>query len=48
MSKAKKSELTKTFLRKPKKDRKGIHAKTKTSRSKNSRSYKKAYRGQGR
>ena len=48
MSKAKKSELTKTFLRNPKRDRKGIHAKSKTSASKNSRNYKKAYRGQGR
>lgn len=28
--------------------RPGIHAKTKTSVSKNSRNYKKAYRGQGR
>jgi hypothetical protein len=28
--------------------RPGVHAKTKTSSSKNSRNYKKAYRGQGR
>lgn len=28
--------------------RPGVHAKTKTSKSKNSRNYKKAYRGQGR
>jgi hypothetical protein len=28
--------------------RKGIHAKTKTSNSKSSSKYKKAYRGQGR
>ena len=28
--------------------RPGVHAKTKTSRSKNSKNYKKAYRGQGR
>lgn len=28
--------------------RPGIHAKTKTSRSKNSKNYKKAYKGQGR
>jgi hypothetical protein len=28
--------------------RPGVHAKTKTSRSKKSRNYKKAYRGQGR
>ena len=31
-----------------KKKRKGIHAKTKTSRVKSSKYYKKAYRGQGR
>jgi len=31
----------------PKKKRPGVHAKTKTSRSKNSSNYKKAYRGQG-
>ena len=31
-----------------KKKRKGIHAKTKTSKLKSSRNYKKAYRGQGR
>ena len=28
--------------------RKGVHSKTKTSNSKKSRNYKKAYRGQGR
>lgn len=33
---------------KPKVSRPGIHAKTKTSRSKKSRNYKKAYRAQGR
>ncbi len=31
-----------------KKKRKGIHAKTKTSTTKSSKNYKKAYRGQGR
>jgi hypothetical protein len=31
-----------------KKKRKGIHSKTKSSRLKKSRNYKKAYRGQGR
>ena len=31
-----------------KKRRKGVHAKTKTSRVKSSKHYKKAYRGQGR
>jgi len=28
--------------------RPGVHAKTKTSKNKNSKNYKKAYRGQGR
>ena len=31
-----------------KKSRPGVHAKTKTSKSKNSANYKKKYRGQGR
>jgi hypothetical protein len=31
----------------PKKGRPGVHAKTKTSRSKNATNYKKRYRGQG-
>ena len=31
-----------------KKKRPGVHAKTKTSSNKQSKSYKKAYRGQGR
>jgi len=31
-----------------KKKRKGVHSKNNTSRSKKSRNYKKAYRGQGR
>jgi hypothetical protein len=34
-------------LESPKKSRPGVHAKTKTSRSKNSANYKKKYRGQG-
>jgi hypothetical protein len=33
---------------KPKVSRPGVHAKTKTSRSKRSKNYKKAYRSQGR
>ena len=33
---------------KPKKRRKGIHSKTKQSKNKNSKNYKKVYRGQGR
>lgn len=36
------------YLEKKKKNRPGIHAKSKISRSKNSRNYKKKYRGQGR
>lgn len=32
----------------PKKSGKGIHAKSKTSTNKNSKNYKKPYRGQGR
>lgn len=32
---------------KPKVSRPGVHAKTKTSKSKNSPNYKKKYRGQG-
>lgn len=37
-----------SFLEKPKKTRKGVHAKTKTSKNKGSQNYKKPYRGQGR
>lgn len=36
-----------SYIDKPKKKRPGVHAKTKTSKSPNSRNYKKAYRGQG-
>jgi len=36
-----------SYNRKPKKSRPGIEAKTKTSKNKNSRNYKKLYRGQG-
>ncbi len=39
---------TKTTKRDNRIKRKGIHAKTKTSRLKNSKNYKKKYRGQGR
>lgn len=35
------------FKKKPKVSRPGVHAKTKTSKSKNSKNYKKRYRGQG-
>jgi hypothetical protein len=37
-----------TYIRKPKKRRPGVHAKTKTSNVKSSKHYKKKYRGQGR
>ena len=37
-----------SFMRPPKKSRPGIHAKTKTSKSKRSKNYVKKYRGQGR
>jgi len=36
------------FRRKTKKNRKGVHAKNKTSKNKKSKNYKKPYRGQGR
>lgn len=39
---------TNTWWEKPKKKRPGVHSKTKTSRSKHSKNYKKKYRGQGR
>ena len=37
-----------TYYDKPRKKRPGIHSKTKTSKSKHSKNYKKPYRGQGR
>ena len=35
-------------LDKPKVKRSGVHAKTKTSKTKKAKNYKKSYRGQGR
>jgi hypothetical protein len=35
------------YQHKPKVSRPGVHAKTKTSRSKNATNYKKPYKGQG-
>jgi len=35
------------YIENPKKKRPGVHAKSKTSKLKNSRNYVKAYRGQG-
>ncbi len=46
-AKAKSSGNVKAFQAKPKVKRKGIHAKTKSSKSKNSSNYKKANVGQG-
>ena len=37
-----------TYYKKPKKKRPGVHAKTKTSKSKHSKNYVKLYKGQGR
>jgi len=36
------------YVEKSKVSRPGVHAKTKSSKSKNSKNYKKKYRGQGR
>jgi hypothetical protein len=36
-----------SFHSKPKKKRKGVHAKTKISKNKGSQNYKKQYKGQG-
>ena len=35
------------YMERPKQKRPGVHAKSKTSKLKNSRNYVKAYRGQG-
>ena len=49
MAKAKQgSSDLKSHLKKPKVKRKDVIAKTKTSRNKGSKNYKKKYRGQGR
>ena len=42
---AKRVVITKLFT--PKKKRKGIHSKSKSSKLKSSKNYKKKYRGQG-
>jgi len=42
-----KSNTSSTKLEKSPVSRPGVHAKTKTSKSKKSKNYKKAYRGQG-
>jgi len=43
-----KSQTASIFKEKPKKNNKGVHAVTKTSKNKNATNYKKPYRGQGR
>jgi hypothetical protein len=43
-----KTTIERSFLKKPKVKRKGIHAKTKSSSNKNSKNYKKPYTAQGR
>lgn len=42
-----KAQTANTFQEKPNVSRPGVHAKTKTSKLKSSKLYKKAYRGQG-
>ena len=43
-----KTQTTRSFLRKPRRKRPGIHAKTKSSNNPKSRTYKKRYKSQGR
>lgn len=43
-----KSQTTSLHKERPKVSRPGVHSKTKTSKSKNSKNYKKPYAGQGR
>jgi len=47
MAKAKASVSVKAFLTKPKRKRKGVHSKTKFSKSKGAKNYKKISVGQG-
>lgn len=47
MAKAKTTSAV-TFNKRPKVERPGVHAKTKVSKSKNSKNYRKSYKGQGR
>lgn len=47
MAKAKVTGNVSVFREKPKKKRKGIHSKCKSSKSKNATNYKKRYLGQG-
>jgi hypothetical protein len=47
MAKTTKSSNVSSFLKKSSKTRPGVHSKKKSSKSKNSKNYKKAYAGQG-
>lgn len=42
------AKIAGTYQEKNKVNRPGVHAKTKMSKNKNSKNYKKSYRGQGR
>lgn len=48
MAKKTTTSSVRAHIAKPHKKRPGVHSKKKNSRSKNSRNYRKAYRGQGR
>ena len=48
MTKAKSSTTTSIKRKKKKVSRPGVHAKTKTSKNRKAKNYKKVYRGQGR
>ena len=48
MAKAKTTSTSSSFLSKVKTKRPGIHSKKKSSKGKNTKNYKKPYRGQGR
>ena len=47
MAKTKQTSAIKMYSPKPRRKRPGVHSKKKTSKSKRSKNYKKAYRGQG-
>jgi hypothetical protein len=44
---AKAKDNVANFIGSPKKKNPGVHAKTKTSKNKNSKNYEKSYKGQG-
>lgn len=47
MAKVKSNTIVSKFKKKPKVSRPGVHAKTKTSKLKQSKNYVKPYKGQG-